>query len=83
MSMFCYQCQEAGKGIGCTGMKGICGVTDDVIKLQDLSVYMLKGLSILTTKAREKGIENEEVNQFIYKTLFKTITNVNFSKDIL
>ena len=45
MSMFCYQCQEAAKGTGCTGAIGVCGVTDEVINLQDVFVYTLKGLS--------------------------------------
>ncbi|MCP5103183.1 MAG: hydroxylamine reductase [bacterium] len=81
MSIFCYQCQEAAKGIGCTGAVGICGVTDEVIKMQDLAVYILKGLSIYSTKARELGIENAEVNNFVVETLFATITNANFVKD--
>ena len=81
MSMFCYQCQEAAGGVACTGKRGVCGVEDEVIHYQDLLVHLLKGISIYSTKARELGIENEEVNEFIVKSLFKTITNVNFSKD--
>ncbi len=82
MSMFCYQCQEAAKGVACVGTKGVCGITEDVIHLQDLSVYLLKGISIYSTKARELGIEDEKVNQFIVETLFKTITNANFSNEV-
>ncbi|MBU3215988.1 hydroxylamine reductase [Clostridium estertheticum] len=79
MGMFCYQCQEASKGTGCT-IKGVCGKTDDVAKMQDLLIYILKGISIYSTKARELGVENKEVNKFVVTGLFMTITNANFSK---
>ncbi|MBU3073376.1 hydroxylamine reductase [Clostridium estertheticum] len=79
MGMFCYQCQEASKGTGCT-IKGVCGKTDDVAKMQDLLIYILKGISIYATKARELGVENKEVNKFVVTGLFMTITNANFSK---
>ncbi|NWJ50452.1 MAG: hydroxylamine reductase [Bacteroidetes bacterium] len=79
MSMFCFQCQEAAKGTGCT-VKGVCGKTDDVANLQDLLVYVLKGISFYSTKAREKGIEDAEVNLFILEGLFTTITNANFDR---
>ena len=79
MSMFCFQCQEAAKGTGCT-VKGVCGKTDDVANLQDLLVYVLKGISFYSTKAREKGIENAAVNHFIMEGLFVTITNANFDR---
>ncbi len=81
MSMFCYQCQEAAKGIGCTGLKGVCGIESEVINLQDLNVWLLKGVAHYAVKAREKGVENAKVNRFINKVLFSTITNVNFDKD--
>ena len=81
MSMFCYQCQEAAKGIGCTGIKGVCGVSDKVIHVQDLAVHLLKGLSVFDQKAGELDIENIELDKHIYETLFKTITNVSFSQD--
>jgi hydroxylamine reductase len=77
--MFCFQCQEAAKGTGCT-VKGVCGKTDDVANLQDLLVYVLKGISFYSTKAREKGIEDAEVNLFILEGLFTTITNANFDR---
>ncbi|MGH4118533.1 hydroxylamine reductase [Clostridium sp.] len=79
MGMFCYQCQEASKGTGCT-VRGVCGKTDDVANMQDLLIYVLKGISIYSTKARELGIENEEVNKFVVNGLFMTITNANFDK---
>ncbi len=80
--MFCYQCQEAAKGTGCTGAVGVCGVKDEVIHLQDLTVHILKGISLYSTVARENDIEDEEVNNFFFTSLFKTITNANFSKEI-
>jgi hydroxylamine reductase len=80
--MFCYQCQEAAKGTGCTGAIGVCGVTDEVINLQDTFVYSLKGLSYYSIKAREKGVENKEVNNFVTDGLFMTITNVNFDPEV-
>ncbi|MBU3175457.1 hydroxylamine reductase [Clostridium estertheticum] len=79
MGMFCYQCQEASKGTGCT-IKGVCGKTDDVANMQDLLIYILKGISIYATRARELGVENKEVNRFVVTGLFMTITNANFNK---
>lgn len=81
MSMFCYQCQEAANNTGCTGSKGVCGISEEVIHLQDTMVYFIKGLSYYSVKAREKGIENNEVNLFVTECLFSSITNVNFDKD--
>ena len=79
MSMFCFQCQEAAKGEGCT-VKGVCGKTDDVANLQDLLVFVTKGISIYAQEAREMGIEWEPVNRFVFDALFMTITNANFDK---
>jgi len=79
MGMFCYQCQEASKGTGCT-LRGVCGKTDDVANLQDLLIYVLKGISIYSTRARKLGVENKEVNKFVVTGLFMTITNANFNK---
>jgi len=77
--MFCYQCQETAGGKGCT-VKGVCGKTEDVANLQDLLIYLIKGLSKLAIRLREKEIEYPEVNKFITEGLFMTITNVNFDK---
>nr|PZN12257.1 MAG: hydroxylamine reductase [Caldicoprobacter oshimai] len=79
MSMFCNQCQEAAKGTGCT-LRGVCGKTDDVANLQDLLIYVLKGISVYTTKLREASIKTPEADKFIIESLFSTITNVNFDK---
>ena len=76
-SMFCYQCQETAKNQGCT-IKGVCGKTADVANLQDLLLYLCKGLSFYTVRLREKGVELPQINRFIANSLFMTITNANF-----
>ncbi|MEA3453769.1 MAG: hydroxylamine reductase, partial [Candidatus Caldatribacteriota bacterium] len=81
MSMFCYQCQETAKGIGCT-KRGVCGKSDDLANMQDLLVYLLKGISIFSIPARKLGVENEKINQFIFNSLFMTITNANWDKTV-
>ncbi len=79
MSMFCYQCQETAKNTGCT-IAGVCGKKEDVANMQDLLIFVLKGISIYSTKARELKIENEKANKFVFDGLFMTITNANFDK---
>ncbi len=82
MSMFCYQCQEAAKGTGCT-LKGVCGKTDDVANLQDLLMFTLKGISIYTKSARENNVEYDgKINKFVFDGLFATITNANFDMKV-
>jgi len=78
--MFCYQCEEALKGEGCN-VRGVCGKSPQVSKLQDLTVYLVKGLALLTQKARKVGVDPGEVPEFITSSLFATITNANFSED--
>lgn len=80
MSMFCYQCQEAAKGTGCT-VRGVCGKTEDVSNFQDLLIYVLKGISIYNLKAKEVGLYNEKADKFIMEGLFSTITNANFNDE--
>ncbi len=80
MSMFCYQCQETAKGTGCT-IAGVCGKSEKVANMQDLLIYVLKGISIFSTKARSLGIERDEVNKFVFDGLFMTITNANFDQE--
>ncbi|MDK9710789.1 hydroxylamine reductase [Acidaminobacter sp.] len=79
MSMFCYQCQEASKGVGCT-IRGVCGKPEDVANLQDLLVFVLKGISKFDLIAREKGLSPKRTDRFIVEGLFTTITNANFDK---
>ncbi|OXT08879.1 hydroxylamine reductase [Thermoanaerobacterium thermosaccharolyticum] len=80
MGMFCYQCQEASKGIGCT-LRGVCGKTDDTARLQDLLIYTLKGIAIVNQEARKHGLNSENTDSFVIDGLFSTITNVNFDKN--
>ncbi len=80
MTMFCYQCQEAAKGQGCV-YRGICGKPEDVSALQDLVIYLLKGLSLYGIRARELGIVDPEADYFVAEALFATITNANFDPD--
>jgi hydroxylamine reductase len=79
MSMFCFQCQEASKGVGCT-IRGVCGKPDDVANMQDLLIYTMKGISLYSLKARENGMDTEIADTFIMNGLFATITNANFDK---
>ncbi|GAG05493.1 unnamed protein product, partial [marine sediment metagenome] len=77
--MFCYQCQETAKGSGCT-VRGVCGKTDDVARLQDLLIYLLKGISFYSSKLRKLGAVSEGVDKFLLDSLFSTITNANFDR---
>ncbi len=79
MKMFCYQCQETVKNTGCT-IAGVCGKKDDLANMMDLLIYVSKGVSILSVKAREAGIEVPKANKFVFEALFTTITNANFDK---
>ena len=81
MNMFCYQCQETAKGSGCT-IRGVCGKSADVAKVQDLLIYLVKGISVYSTGARKLGVENKKVNQFIINSMFMTITNANFNHPV-
>ncbi len=78
--MFCFQCEEAINGKGCT-IEGVCGKNHTVATLQDLLIYTLKGISVYAVKAREFGVNNERVNRFIAEALFSALTNVNFDAD--
>jgi hydroxylamine reductase len=82
MGMFCFQCQEAAKGVGCT-LSGVCGKNEKVSNLQDLLIYALKGLSVVAKKGLEHGIEKEEVYEVVIDGLFATITNANFDDEAI
>ncbi|MCK4967142.1 hydroxylamine reductase, partial [bacterium] len=76
--MFCYQCQETAKNTGCT-IKGVCGKNENTSNLQDLLIYVLKGISIWAEKSNELPINYEkDTGRFIAQSLFTTITNVSF-----
>ncbi|MDY0235838.1 MAG: hydroxylamine reductase [Gudongella sp.] len=79
-NMFCYQCQEAAGGKGCTKV-GMCGKTSELANLQDLMIYSLKGISELGVRADEAGLEIPGLDRFIIESLFMTITNANFDKE--
>ena len=80
--MFCYQCQETARNIGCDKV-GVCGKSADTANLQDMTVWLLKGLSEITTRMRKNGKEvSKEVNHLVTESLFMTITNANFDSDM-
>lgn len=79
MSMFCFQCQEAAKGTGCT-IAGVCGKPSDVANLQDTLLFVLKGISWYNEKLRAIDANPEKVDKFVFDGLFATITNANFDK---
>ena len=79
--MFCYQCQETAGCKGCT-MSGVCGKKPDVAAMQDLLVYVTKGMSAITTALRQEGKQvSAKINHLITLNLFTTITNANFDKE--
>ncbi|MBM9510919.1 hydroxylamine reductase [Desulfogranum marinum] len=81
--MFCFQCQEAAKGTGCT-VKGVCGKQDTTANLQDLLIYDLKGIAVLAKSLKEAGVAvDNSVGLFICQGLFTTITNANFDDQSL
>ena len=77
MSMFCFQCQETAGCKGCT-VRGVCGKTEDVAKIQDLLIFVTKGLATVANEGRKIGIIDKKVNRMIIDNLFITITNANF-----
>ena len=80
-NMFCYQCQETAGCSGCTRM-GVCGKTPQVAAMQDLLIWVTKGLSAVTTQLRKEGQDvDRKINHLITRNLFTTITNVNFDNE--
>ena len=77
MSMFCYQCQETAKGTWCE-IRGVCGKTEDVAKLQDLLIYTLKGIAEIVVKGKVDVAGLGPINHEVLSSLFMTITNANF-----
>lgn len=81
--MFCYQCQETANCSGCT-VSGVCGKKPDTANMQDLLVYVTKGISAVTTRLRAEGKQiDKSINHLITLNLFTTITNANFDKDVI
>ena len=77
MSMFCFQCQETAKNEGCT-VKGVCGKTDEVSNLQDVLVFAAKGVAVYSSQLRNAGKRYDKVDEYLYRSLFISITNANF-----
>lgn len=80
MSMFCFQCQETARGQGCT-IQGVCGKKETTAKLQDLLIFVLKGIALYGEKAIALGISVKKPGLFIARALFATITNANFDDE--
>ena len=81
--MFCYQCQETAGCTGCTRV-GVCGKQPDVAAMQDLLVWVTKGLAAVTTQLRQENVAVEEtIDHLITLNLFTTITNANFDKEAI
>lgn len=80
--MFCFQCQETAGCMGCTKF-GVCGKSPELANMQDLLIYVTKGLSEVTTNLRKEGKKiDKEINHFITLNLFMTITNANFDNEV-
>jgi hydroxylamine reductase len=75
--MFCFQCQETAKNEGCT-VKGVCGKTDEVSNLQDVLVFAAKGVAAYSSQLRNAGKRYDKVDEYLYRSLFISITNANF-----
>ena len=80
--MFCFQCQETAKNQGCT-VKGVCGKPEETSDLQDLLIYVCKGISIYGEKLKEMGTMDKNAAHFVCKALFTTITNVAWDDDVI
>jgi hydroxylamine reductase len=75
--MFCNQCEQTAKGIGCTKI-GVCGKSDETAALQDLLTYAVQGLSLVAVDARNNGIVDNAINRFTAEAVFACLTNVDF-----
>ena len=77
MNMFCYQCEQAGKGTGCI-ISGICGKDPETAALQDLLIHAAQGISQYASRAQKLGLADREADVCVTEALFTTVTNVNF-----
>ena len=78
--MFCNQCEQTAKGIGCN-IVGVCGKNEEVADLQDLLIYSLQGLALYAQEGRKKGIIDEATDHFTMEAIFSTLTNVDFDPE--
>lgn len=82
MGMFCYQCQETARGTGCT-VRGVCGKNEEVAAVQDLLIYVIKGIADIVVKDKVDVDSIPAINYQVLNGLFMTITNANFDDDAL
>lgn len=82
MGMFCFQCQEAAGGKGCT-VKGVCGKEPQTAGLMDVLLYAVRGEAIVNRALREKGVADNAASRQIIDALFCTITNANFDNEAI
>jgi hydroxylamine reductase len=80
--MFCFQCQETARNQGCT-VKGVCGKTENTADLQDLLIFVCKGISVYGDALRKKGVVDRAAGRFLCKALFTTITNVAWDDEAI
>ncbi|MFC1998951.1 hydroxylamine reductase [Chloroflexota bacterium] len=78
--MFCYQCEQTAKGEGCSKV-GVCGKQPEVATMQDLLIYLVKGLSQYAVEGRKVGVIDVKVNEYTIRAMFATLTNVDFDAD--
>ena len=79
LDMFCYQCSQTAKGTGCT-VSGVCGKKPTVARLQDNLIFTMKGISAYNYNANVLGKNDPEIDAFLTKGLYTTLTNVNFDE---
>lgn len=77
MNMMCYQCEQTAQQKGCTAF-GVCGKSPEAAALQDLLVYAVKDIARYAHRARRFGAADKDIDVFVIKALFSTLTNVNF-----
>ncbi len=82
VDMFCYQCAQTARGEGCT-VRGVCGKLPTVARLQDNLIYAMKGISAYNYCANVLGARDTDVDEFLTKGLYSTLTNVNFDQEDL
>ena len=82
LDMFCYQCSQTAKGTGCT-VQGVCGKLPTVARLQDNLIFSMKGISAYNYHANSLGAHDQDVDDFLTKGLYTTLTNVNFDGEDL
>lgn len=80
MEMFCYQCEQAAQGKGCS-VSGVCGKQPETAVLQDLLIYQIKGIGYIANEGRKVGIKDDTTDRFVMEALFTTVTNVNFDNE--